>query len=247
VVKPGRAREEPNHDHWRDRGHYYIGQSSNYWTRANIATIMRLTWFQVEEQNTVYTRQCRKFILGHGGCNSKPDNKLSMNTGMSGLIILTMDQRLTVAQQDSPGSSVFDLPAAVTHLDTFTAAELLERVPVSISDPEHDLAQVPNEPSFLIISGGTGGNAICSAFTNACYVLPVSDDGGSSSEIIRVLGGPSIGTSRACHSPVGTLCLRWFLENCRRHKVKAHSPHPTSTADLYIGCNSSFTGLPFTH
>jgi len=155
-----------------------------------------------------------------------------------------MDQRLSVAQQDSPGSSVFDLPAAVTHLDTFTSAE---RAPGLIRDPEHDVAQVPSEPSFLIISGGTGGNAICSAFTNACYVLPVSDDGGSSSEIIRVLGGPSVGTSRVCHLFVGTLCLSWLLENCRRHKVKAHSPHPTSTTDLYTGFNSSFTGLPFTH
>ncbi|KAF8338180.1 UPF0052-domain-containing protein [Cantharellus anzutake] len=42
--------------------------------------------------------------------------------------------------------------------------------------------------SYVIISGGTGCNAICSAFgENACYVLPVSDNGGSSSEIIRVL------------------------------------------------------------
>ena len=47
--------------------------------------------------------------------------------------------------------------------------------------------------TFLVISGGTGGNSICSAFDDVCYVLPVSDDGGSSSEIIRVLGGPSIG------------------------------------------------------
>ena len=46
---------------------------------------------------------------------------------------------------------------------------------------------------FIVISGGTGGNSICSAFDDVCYVLPVSDDGGSSSEIIRVLGGPSIG------------------------------------------------------
>ena len=47
--------------------------------------------------------------------------------------------------------------------------------------------------TYLVISGGTGGNAICSAFDDVCHVLPVSDDGGSSSEIIRVLGGPSIG------------------------------------------------------
>ena len=67
--------------------------------------------------------------------------------------------------------------------------------------PEHrTMAQFDEEPSgdnvpsYLVISGGTGGNAICLAFTHACYVLPVSDDGGSSSEIIRVLGGPSIGS-----------------------------------------------------
>ncbi|KAF8502804.1 UPF0052-domain-containing protein [Russula emetica] len=53
-------------------------------------------------------------------------------------------------------------------------------------------------PSYLVISGGTGCNAICAAFAlSACYVLPVSDNGGSSSEIIRVLGGPSIGDIRS--------------------------------------------------
>lgn len=52
---------------------------------------------------------------------------------------------------------------------------------------------LPSLMNFLVISGGTGGNSICSAFDDVCYVLPVSDDGGSSSEIIRVLGGPSIG------------------------------------------------------
>ncbi|CAE6471288.1 unnamed protein product, partial [Rhizoctonia solani] len=42
--------------------------------------------------------------------------------------------------------------------------------------------------SFIVISGGTGCNAICEAFgKDASYVLPVSDNGGSSSEIIRVL------------------------------------------------------------
>ena len=54
--------------------------------------------------------------------------------------------------------------------------------------------------SYLVISGGTGCNAICAAFAQrACYVLPVSDDGGSSSEIIRVLGGPSIGNLPPSH------------------------------------------------
>jgi len=104
--------------------------------------------------------------------------------------LLEMAHNLNVASYDSPGSSVFDLPiqpsaAAFTGDNTGTG----RRRSYLTSQP----SEFSDEPSFLVISGGTGGNAICSAFTNACYVLPVSDDGGSSSEIIRVLGGPSIG------------------------------------------------------
>ncbi|WWC70730.1 uncharacterized protein I206_104681 [Kwoniella pini CBS 10737] len=52
--------------------------------------------------------------------------------------------------------------------------------------------------SYLIISGGTGANSIASAFGNSpAFVLPVSDDGGSSSEILRCFGGPSIGDIRS--------------------------------------------------
>jgi len=61
---------------------------------------------------------------------------------------------------------------------------------------DRDLSVHP--AAFIVISGGTGGNSICSAFDDVCYVLPVSDDGGSSSEIIRVLGGPSIGYYLRC-------------------------------------------------
>lgn len=91
---------------------------------------------------------------------------------------------------DSAGSSVFDLPIqnAPNPLQNIAAAESEQSPPSNYPD-HRDTTSI----SFLIISGGTGGNAICSAFTNACYILPVSDDGGSSSEIIRVLGGPSIG------------------------------------------------------
>jgi hypothetical protein len=92
---------------------------------------------------------------------------------------------------ESPGSSVFDLP-------TQHSAQTQESKPINVATGLN--TEVPNNkldhdasPSFLVISGGSGGNAICSAFDNACYVLPVSDNGGSSSEIIRVLGGPSIG------------------------------------------------------
>jgi hypothetical protein len=64
---------------------------------------------------------------------------------------------------------------------------------------DNQAAGASHAPRFLVVSGGTGCNAICSAFDDACYVLPVSDDGGSSSEIIRVLGGPSIGAALFPH------------------------------------------------
>lgn len=80
------------------------------------------------------------------------------------------------------------LPPRSPHLDIPQAARRLE------SPGLKESLESGSTSSYLVISGGTGCNAICAAFDQrACYVLPVSDDGGSSSEIIRVLGGPSIG------------------------------------------------------
>lgn len=51
--------------------------------------------------------------------------------------------------------------------------------------------------SYLVVSGGTGANSFASAFgPSPAFVLPVSDDGGSSAEILRCFGGPSIGDIR---------------------------------------------------
>lgn len=104
---------------------------------------------------------------------------------------------------DSSNSSVFDLPLQPDSARTIH--ETLDRFghdPILETDHDHFQNNVSDassrsKPSFLVISGGSGGNSICAAFENACYVLPVSDDGGSSSEIIRVLGGPSIGDIRS--------------------------------------------------
>jgi len=106
---------------------------------------------------------------------------------------------------ESPRSFVFDLPTQlVAPNPTGVPPSALQSSSLSRSDQCFTQA---NELSFVIISGGTGGNAICSAFGNACYVLPVSDDGGSSSEIIRVLGGPSVGEQRICHQGIDWLTL----------------------------------------
>ncbi|OAD68069.1 hypothetical protein PHYBLDRAFT_188799 [Phycomyces blakesleeanus NRRL 1555(-)] len=57
-------------------------------------------------------------------------------------------------------------------------------------------------PSFVIFSGGSACNHIIRAFhespgQDVSYVLGVSDNGGSTSELLRVLGGPSIGDLRS--------------------------------------------------
>lgn len=92
---------------------------------------------------------------------------------------------------DSPGSSAFDLP---TYQDRDVLGQSHVKDSRNHTAALNTYAGVHDDgPSFVVISGGTGCNSICSAFGNATYVLPVSDDGGSSSEIIRVLGGPSVG------------------------------------------------------
>ena len=59
------------------------------------------------------------------------------------------------------------------------------------------------EPATLtIFSGGTAFNSVCRELTESLtpkinHILPVSDNGGSSREIVRVLGGPAIGDIRS--------------------------------------------------
>ncbi|KAG6814414.1 hypothetical protein H0H92_007417 [Tricholoma furcatifolium] len=132
---------------------------------------------------------------------------------------------------DSPGSSVFDLPTqGVTPITPDDSAARKVQTPrLEISEPTYNTLQ--EDPSFIIISGGTGGNAICSAFTNASYVLPVSDDGGSSSEIIRVLGGPSIDAIRR-------LLSYRLPAHCSYHEAR------DEWREIVEGRNRLWTGIP---
>jgi 2-phospho-L-lactate transferase/gluconeogenesis factor (CofD/UPF0052 family) len=56
-------------------------------------------------------------------------------------------------------------------------------------------------PSLVVFSGGTAFNSVAPALrhltTSVAHVLPVSDDGGSTAEIVRVLGGPAVGDIRS--------------------------------------------------
>ncbi|KAK2642406.1 hypothetical protein Ddye_024169 [Dipteronia dyeriana] len=64
-----------------------------------------------------------------------------------------------------------------------------------------DLNPNPTRPSLLVFSGGTAFNGVVEELkkltTRVAHVLPVSDDGGSTAEIVRVLGGPAVGDIRS--------------------------------------------------
>ncbi|KAK1813840.1 hypothetical protein LTR12_011748 [Friedmanniomyces endolithicus] len=82
----------------------------------------------------------------------------------------------------------------------------------------HDSSQTVSEPmaipsiltstirnAIVVFSGGTAANSLVDVFdgvreanhSTLSYVIPVSDNGGSSSELIRVFGGPGIGDVRS--------------------------------------------------
>lgn len=67
--------------------------------------------------------------------------------------------------------------------------------------------QQPQPNNLVIFSGGSAANSLVDVFehvrtshhssTRLSYIIPISDNGGSSSEIIRVFGGPGIGDVRS--------------------------------------------------
>ncbi|KZT08962.1 UPF0052-domain-containing protein [Laetiporus sulphureus 93-53] len=158
---------------------------------------------------------------------------------------------------DSPGSSVFDLPTQPERNAEWAtpSQQTIHGDAVKSTDSTacrlKGECQSPAGPSFLVISGGTGCNSICSAFGNACYVLPVSDDGGSSSEIIRVLGGPSIGDIRSRlvrlipSAPTNSPLDR--IRNLLAYRLPAHSSEREARdewRDIVEGRSHLWQGIP---
>jgi hypothetical protein len=96
--------------------------------------------------------------------------------------------------------------------------------------------QVPPEPSLVVFSGGTAFNSVAGHMrqltTRIAHVLPVSDDGGSTAEIVRVVGGPAVGDIRSrCLRLAGGCHATMLLPGCRScrragSKASAHLPHP---------------------
>lgn len=73
------------------------------------------------------------------------------------------------------------------------------------SDGEKPSAKPSSTRKLVVFSGGSAANSLVDVFNevlekNSCsltYVIPISDNGGSSSELIRVFGGPGIGDIRS--------------------------------------------------
>ncbi|XP_031129445.1 uncharacterized protein YNL011C isoform X1 [Ipomoea triloba] len=67
--------------------------------------------------------------------------------------------------------------------------------------PTHSSVPTAHQPSLVVFSGGTAFNGVAEELkkltTCVAHVLPVSDDGGSTAEIVRVLGGPAVGDIRS--------------------------------------------------
>jgi len=128
-----------------------------------------------------------------------------------------------------------------THLTSPTRAPRLD-IPGHRPMPQPDGEPSGDDtPSYIVISGGTGCNAICAAFAHASYVLPVSDDGGSSSEIIRVLGGPSIGELLLVISLIYVIVITTHRTH-RRHSLASRTFDPACATWNTFGCRENVTG-----
>jgi hypothetical protein len=103
------------------------------------------------------------------------------------------------------------------------AGEVQATVPSSEKLTEHVMSPW-SPPSTVIWPHNNDAGQLRQLSTRVVHVLPVSDDGGSTAEIVRVLGGPAVGDIRS-------RCLR--LADDTNHEVeplflvKQFTPKPT--------------------
>lgn len=82
-----------------------------------------------------------------------------------------------------------------------TNNHILQLEPSVTPEQADEEMQAPQSPALVVFSGGTAFNSVAGSLQNfttrVAHVLPVSDDGGSTAEIVRVLGGPAVGDIRS--------------------------------------------------
>lgn len=93
------------------------------------------------------------------------------------------------------------------------------------------LPNLPSTSQLTVFKGGTAFNGILRAFQQqfpkTTYVVPITDNGGSSREVGRVFGGPSIGDLR---STLTRLSDESTLEACAVKKLLEHRLHLNDSA-----------------
>lgn len=104
--------------------------------------------------------------------------------------------------------------------------------------------------NLVVFSGGTATNSLTSCFSQLSveqqceltYVLPISDNGGSTSEILRVFGGPAIGDirSRIVRVISDAQVARLLSYRLPNHPVKAKE----EWNEILEGSHAIWKGLP---
>jgi 2-phospho-L-lactate transferase/gluconeogenesis factor (CofD/UPF0052 family) len=92
-------------------------------------------------------------------------------------------------------------------------------------------------PGIVVFSGGTAANSLVDCFDELAssrnslltYAVAISDNGGSSSEINRFIGGPSVGDVRS-NVPI---LLPPSPRTVLRQKKAAHIPPPQRIVPPY--------------
>ncbi|XP_009775897.1 uncharacterized protein YNL011C isoform X1 [Nicotiana sylvestris] len=99
--------------------------------------------------------------------------------------------------------SLFNFPFTFSPFSTSLSFSLMARHCLCSSSSPTSVSSTGShhQPSLLVFSGGTAFNGVVEELkkltTRVAHVLPVSDDGGSTAEIVRVLGGPAVGDIRS--------------------------------------------------
>jgi 2-phospho-L-lactate transferase CofD len=89
---------------------------------------------------------------------------------------------------------------------------------------------------IVVFSGGSAANNLVDVFNSVreskkcplSYIIPISDNGGSSSELIRVFGGPGIGDVRSMTAQPCTT-----KEMMSYDIIRSPRPSHTNTSEIH--------------
>ncbi|GAA5859507.1 hypothetical protein JCM1840_004645 [Sporobolomyces johnsonii] len=124
------------------------------------------------------------------------------------------------------------------------------------STPRHLRQLALSAQRLVVIGGGTGCNAVLSAFQDSVrttFIVPISDDGGSTAEVLRVLGGPALGDIRSrlirlipASPPDSPLfCIRRLLEYRLPGSSKSHAEIKMEWHQIVEGSHKLWKGFNF--